>query len=75
MRKQEQADALSAHGVQTRLFNGLDDTAQLREIAAEFDIVIHCAMGFHTPSAEALVLGLGDAQKRTGEQKYFIQVS
>lgn len=74
MRKQEQADILAAHGVQTRLFNGLDDTAQLRQIAADFDIVIHCAMGLHTPSAEALMLGLGDAMKRSGRQTYFIQV-
>ncbi|KAL2760991.1 hypothetical protein ACRALDRAFT_1045858 [Sodiomyces alcalophilus JCM 7366] len=74
-RRQDQVDLLEKHGVQARTFNGLDDAQQLRSIASEFDIVIHCATGSHTGSAEALVLGLGDAKANTGRQTYYIHTT
>lgn len=75
VRKQEQVDILVGHGIKAMVFNGLDDTEQLRRIASDFDIVYHCATGLHTSSAEALVLGLGDSQKKTGKQTHYIHVS
>ncbi|KAH6954022.1 NAD dependent epimerase/dehydratase [Ilyonectria sp. MPI-CAGE-AT-0026] len=75
VRKEEQVDLLTEHAINARLFNSLDDSKQLREIASEFDIVLHCATGLHTSSAEALILGLGDSQKKTGRQTYYIHTT
>ncbi|KAH6995378.1 NAD dependent epimerase/dehydratase [Ilyonectria destructans] len=75
VRKQEQVDLLAEHGIDARLFNGLDDGKKLREIASEFDIVLHCATGLHTWSAEALILGLGDSRQRTGRQTHYIHTT
>lgn len=75
VRKQEQADILQRHGISSILCNGLDDTEQLRQIASQFDIVVHCATGLHTTSAVALVLGLGDSMKESRKQTYYIHVS
>ncbi|KAM5349388.1 hypothetical protein ACJ41O_005893 [Fusarium nematophilum] len=75
VREKEQADLLAQHGIDARLFNGLDDSEQLRSIASEFDIVLHCAPGQHTSSAEALILGLGDSQKKTGRQTHYIHTT
>ncbi|KAL3479830.1 hypothetical protein BJX99DRAFT_62044 [Aspergillus californicus] len=75
VREKQQAAILAAKGVNAMLFNGLDDTAHLRTIASEFDIVIHCATGLHTTSAEALILGLGDSMKRSGRQTHYIHTT
>ena len=75
VRKQEQVDILQRHGVSSILFDGLDDINRLRQIASQFDIVVHCATGLHTKSAVALILGLGDSVKDGGKQKYYIHVS
>lgn len=74
VRRQDQADLLAKHGINAVLFNGLDDTAQLRRLASEYDIVLHCATGLHTASAEALILGLGDSMRKTGQQAYYVHV-
>lgn len=38
-------------------------------------VVIHTASGYHTASAKALILGLGERKKATGKEVHFIQVS
>ena len=38
-------------------------------------VVIHTADGFHTASAKALILGLGDRKKLTGNTVHYIHVS
>jgi uncharacterized protein YbjT (DUF2867 family) len=75
VRKQEQADVLAAQGVNAILFSGLDDTDFLRRVASEHDIVIHSAHGFHTASSKALIEGLAERKKATGQDVFFIQVS
>ncbi|ROT41998.1 NAD dependent epimerase/dehydratase family protein [Sodiomyces alkalinus F11] len=75
VRRQDHADLLGKRGVKAQVFNGLDDSDQLRSIASDFDIVVHCATGSHTASAEALILGLGDAKARTGQQTYYIHTT
>jgi len=75
VRRQDQVDVLVDHDIKAELFNSLDDTAQLKRLASDYDIVFHCATGSHTSSAEALVLGLGESMKRSGKQAYYIHVS
>ncbi|OJJ02992.1 hypothetical protein ASPVEDRAFT_84460 [Aspergillus versicolor CBS 583.65] len=75
VRKQEHADNLQRHGVSSILFTGLDDTERLRQIASQFDIVVHCATGLHTQSAVALILGLGDSMRESGKQTYYIHTT
>ncbi|KAL4936994.1 hypothetical protein BDV06DRAFT_216216 [Aspergillus oleicola] len=74
-RGHDQVDILARAGMKAMLFNGLDDTRQLREIAPQYDIVLHCATGLHTASAEALILGLGDSMEKTGRQTYHIHTT
>ncbi|KAF5489037.1 Uncharacterized protein CGCS363_v012707 [Colletotrichum siamense] len=75
VRKQEQVDLLKQKGINAVLFNGLDDSEQLRKAASEHDYVIHTPSGFHTGSAVALIEGLGDRKKQTSKKVYFIQTS
>ena len=37
-------------------------------------VVIHTASGFHTASAKALILGLGERKKETGNKVHYIHV-
>ncbi len=73
VRRQDQADVFASHGIDAVLFKDIDDSADLRRIAANYDIVIHNANSFHAPSAVALIEGLGDRKTATGQDAYFIQ--
>ncbi|RSL81414.1 hypothetical protein CEP51_005868 [Fusarium floridanum] len=53
----------------------LDDLDLLERVARDYDIVVHCADGFHRSSGEALVKGLGQRQMETGKKTYFIRTS
>ncbi|KFA72241.1 hypothetical protein S40288_07376 [Stachybotrys chartarum IBT 40288] len=75
VRRQHQVDVLVDHGIKAGLFDGLDDIERLRRLASDSDIVFHCATGLHTPSAEALVLGLGESMKKSGQQAYYIHAT
>ncbi|KAH8734050.1 NAD dependent epimerase/dehydratase family protein [Ilyonectria robusta] len=75
VRKQDQADLLSAKGVNAILFSGLDDTAVVRDAASKHDVVINTAKAFHSLAAEALILGLADRKKETGRETYLIHTS
>ncbi|KAF6834529.1 BNR repeat domain-containing protein [Colletotrichum musicola] len=75
VRKQEQADLLREKGLNAVLFNGLDDSDQLRAAASEHDYIIHTPTGFHTGSAVALIEGLGERSQKTGKDVHFIHTS
>lgn len=55
-------------------FSGLDDSEHLKRVAAVHDIVIHTACGFHTGSAQALMEGLAERKKKTGNDAHYIHV-
>ncbi|GKT45847.1 uncharacterized protein ColSpa_06028 [Colletotrichum spaethianum] len=75
VRKQEQASLLRQKGVEAIVFDGLDDSEFLREVASEFDYVIHTPTGFHTASAVALIEGLSKRRRQTGNDVHFIHTS
>ncbi|KAK1775286.1 hypothetical protein QBC45DRAFT_422568 [Copromyces sp. CBS 386.78] len=75
VRKQSQADLLKEKGVNAIVFDGLDDLETLRKIASEHDIVINIAITYHTASAEALLRGVDDRQKKTSKLGHLIQTS
>lgn len=59
VRRQDQAQRLADQGIKSvTLEGGLDDVQGLVNLASQHDIVLHCASGFHTASAEALIRGL-----------------
>lgn len=75
VRHQEQAEKFAANGIDAITFKDLDDSAELRRIAAGFDMVINNANSFHAASAIALIDGLADHKKATSRDAYFIQSS
>ncbi|KAI2607317.1 NAD dependent epimerase/dehydratase family protein [Hypoxylon fragiforme] len=44
--------------VKTILYDGLDDTEAATAAAAEHDVVVNTTLGYHLPSAQALIRGL-----------------
>lgn len=75
VRKQDQAYLLKQKGVTAVVFEGLDDSKALKEAASEHDVVIHTPTGFHTGSAVALIEGLAERKKKTGNEVHFIHAS
>ncbi|KAF4471049.1 nad dependent epimerase dehydratase family [Fusarium albosuccineum] len=75
VRKKEQADILNSKGVNTVIFRDLDDSEDLKDLAAEHDVVIHTASGFHRRFAVALVKGLGQRKARDGSKVHYIHTS
>lgn len=61
----------SAYGdrVKPILYSGNDDLDTIVAVAARHDIVINATMGFHPPSAEALVQGLAKRQASIGKSR------
>ncbi|OLN86184.1 hypothetical protein CCHL11_04159 [Colletotrichum chlorophyti] len=53
----------------------LDDLEPLTALAAQHDIVVNAASGFHPPSAEALVRGLAKRKTQTGRPTWMIHTS
>lgn len=74
IRHQGQADILAEKGIQSIMFNGLDDTGIIRQAAADHDVIIHIANSFHKASAEAMLQGLHDRKAKTGKTGIFIHV-
>ncbi|KAM3513693.1 hypothetical protein MY11210_002704 [Beauveria gryllotalpidicola] len=68
VRKQEQADPLRTKGVNGIIFSYMDNTDVVRRVASENDIVINTASAFHADAAEAIINGLADRQKTTGQK-------
>jgi len=78
LRGADRAEKLSsAYGdrVQPILYEGNDDLDTIVAIAAQHDIVINATMGFHSPSAEALVKGLAKRQAATDRGVWIIHTS
>ncbi|KAL7904488.1 NAD dependent epimerase/dehydratase family protein [Trichoderma velutinum] len=75
VRHEDQAEALAKVGVIPVLFNGLDDLEMMRKIASTQDLIINTAMSFHGGSAKAMIQGLGDRKKQTGQEVHFIHTS
>ncbi|KAI9821020.1 MAG: hypothetical protein M1827_003753 [Pycnora praestabilis] len=63
VRREDQAKLLAEKGVNPILIKDLDDVDVIRRAASEHDVVVHTASGFHSASAKALILGLGDRKK------------
>jgi NAD(P)-dependent dehydrogenase (short-subunit alcohol dehydrogenase family) len=61
-----QAEVFASQGIEPYLFTDLDHSEELVEAAANHDIVIHNANGFHPESAKALIRGLAQRKKVTG---------
>ena len=75
VRGENAAEKIKTFGVEPILFKSLDETDLLRQHASENDVVINTASSWHTAAAEALILGLGDRKKKTGEEVYYIHTS
>ncbi|TVY27824.1 Uncharacterized protein LHYA1_G003089 [Lachnellula hyalina] len=75
VRGEDRAKILQGQGFNPILFHNLDETDILQKVASEHDVVIHTASGFHTASAKALILGLGERKKASGKEVHFIHTS
>ncbi|RYC57388.1 hypothetical protein CHU98_g8820 [Xylaria longipes] len=77
VRKQEQADKYASQGITPYLLAGLEDAEAVRQLASQFDIIVHAADSTNPAAAEALIYGLREgAQKRGGDTKpYFLHLS
>ncbi|KAH7125990.1 hypothetical protein EDB81DRAFT_810252 [Dactylonectria macrodidyma] len=70
-----QAELLAGQTIRPILFSGFEDIEALTKAASEHDAVINCASGFATGAAEALILGLGERRKLTGQEVFMIHTS
>lgn len=57
------------------LFQDLDDTDRIIDIASQHDIVINTTLGYHPASAAAVVKGLAKRKQATGKDVYMIHTS
>lgn len=57
------------------MFENLDQVDLLKKEASEHDIVINSASAFRALGARALIEGLAERKKKTGEPAWFIHVS
>ncbi|RSL81444.1 hypothetical protein CEP51_005825 [Fusarium floridanum] len=75
VRKKDQADILASQDIKTSIFRDLDDLEHLKLVAADHDVVIHAASGFHLGSALALIEGLGQRKIQNGGKVHYIHTS
>ncbi|TVY81847.1 Uncharacterized protein LSUE1_G002374 [Lachnellula suecica] len=75
VRGEDKAKALATKGVNPILFNSLDDFEVIKKAASEHDVIIHTASGFHTESAKALIIGLGERNIATGKAVHYFHTS
>jgi thioester reductase-like protein len=78
VRGQERVAQLQAefgHRLEVVVFEGLDDTERLVEIASEYDVIFNMTLGYHLASACALVKGLSLRQKFTGRDAWMVHTS
>lgn len=61
--------------VQPILFNTLDDTAAIEEVASQHDLIINAGTGFHTAGAVAMIRGLSKRRQDNGYQPWMIHTS
>ncbi|KAB2101571.1 hypothetical protein AG0111_0g10623 [Alternaria gaisen] len=61
--------------IQVVLFEGLEDTARVVEIASQYDIVFNMTLGYHLASAAAFVKGLCLRRVHTGRDVWLVHTS
>lgn len=75
VRKPEHVEYYKSQGVTPVLFENLDQVELLKKAATENDIVINAASASRSLGARALIEGLAERKKITGEPVWFIHVS
>lgn len=75
VRKPEHAEYFKSIGMTPVMFENLDQVDLLKKEASEHDIVINSASAFRALGARALIEGLAERKKNTGEPVWFIHVS
>ncbi|KAH8882150.1 NAD(P)-binding protein [Thozetella sp. PMI_491] len=75
-RNDNRAHHYASSNLQVYTIQDLDDSAAITAAASENDIVIHAASGYHTPSAKALIEGLGERKRQNpNAEVYYIHTS
>ncbi|THH19044.1 hypothetical protein EW146_g2059 [Bondarzewia mesenterica] len=74
MRNEEKAKKLHSIGVKS-VIASLDDLDQLADLAAAANVVIHTADADHLPAAKAILSGIKQRHKKTGEVPILIHTS
>ncbi|CAI7643757.1 unnamed protein product [Penicillium bialowiezense] len=75
VRSKSQANTVQNLGLLPVMFSSFDEVEALKEIAKDFDIIIHAGAGWHTPSAKALVTGQGARRAALNRPVHYIQIS
>ncbi len=78
VRGQDKADTLTSAfkgRVNPVLFEDLDDTDRVIEVASQHDIIVNTLIGYHPESAAALVRGLAQRKRQTGKDAVMIHTS
>ncbi|KAL7954114.1 hypothetical protein V8C34DRAFT_320222 [Trichoderma compactum] len=75
VRKPEHAEHFKSRGMTPVMFENLDQVDLLKKEASEHDIVINSASAFRALGARALIEGLAERKKKTGEPVWFIHTS
>jgi hypothetical protein len=75
VRQPEHAEYYKSQGITPILFENLDQAELLKKVASEHDIVINTASASRPIGARALIEGLAERKKITGEPVWFIHVS
>lgn len=70
----EHTGAYKSLGIKTVGFVGLQDMEGLRKLTSEYDAAIYYGNGFFHQGAQAIVLGLGDRTRKTGQRTYYHHV-
>jgi nucleoside-diphosphate-sugar epimerase len=75
LRDQSRAEILTStfgNRVKPIVYKGLDDLSATTAAASKADLVINAGPGFHLPSAQALLRGLAQRKKETGNEVWMI---
>ncbi|KAL7943990.1 hypothetical protein V8C42DRAFT_94298 [Trichoderma barbatum] len=75
VRKPEHGEYFKSLGMTPILFENLDQEDLLKKAASEHDIVLNMASAFRSLGAKALIEGLAERKKTTGESVWFIHTS
>ncbi|KHN98994.1 NAD dependent epimerase/dehydratase family protein [Metarhizium album ARSEF 1941] len=75
VRKAEQAAGLRNLAVSPIVFEGLDDLLLVKQAASQNDIVINAASASHDKAAVAIIQGLAERKRATGQAVSYIHTS
>ncbi|KAI9847757.1 MAG: hypothetical protein M1838_000780 [Thelocarpon superellum] len=70
VRGKGRADVLASRGVTPVLFNSLDETDVIEQVATQYDVIINTASGFHDASARAMTSGTSNLADQPVTGKY-----